>query len=84
MRKALRRVKKALMSGSSSHDSSSHTRSDSVSLDSSRSASYVPSPQGAGQLSYPPTQAEDVVEDDTDISICNHEELVRLESLHGI
>jgi hypothetical protein len=82
MRKALHWVRKAFTSGSSSHDLSSHTQSDSMSLDSSRSASYVPSPHGAGQSSYPPAQAGGMIEDDTDISICTHEELlVRFESL---
>jgi hypothetical protein len=57
MRKALRWAKKAFMSSPSSHDSSSHTQGDSMSLDSSRSASYVPSPHRVGQLSYPLAQA---------------------------
>ena len=52
-----------------------------MSLDSSWSASYVPSPHGAGQSSYPLTQAGGMGEDDTDISIRTHEELVRFESL---
>jgi hypothetical protein len=51
-------------------------------LDSSRSASYMPSPHGARQSSYPPTQAGGMIDDDADISIHTHEELVRFESLH--
>jgi hypothetical protein len=81
MRKALHRVRKVLTSGSSSHDSSSHTQSDSMSLDSSWFASYVPSSHGAGQSSYPPTQAGGIIEDDINISIHTHEELVRFKSV---
>jgi hypothetical protein len=51
-------------------------------LDSSRSVSYVPSLHRAGQSSYPPTQVGGMIDDDTNISICTHEELVRLEFLH--
>jgi hypothetical protein len=80
MRKTLHRVKKAFTSGSSSHDSSFHTQSDSKSLDSSRSVSYVPSQNGVRQLSYLPTQDGGMIEDD--ISIQTHEELIRFESLH--
>jgi hypothetical protein len=69
------------MFGSSSHDSTSHTQSNSMSLDSSRSMSYVPSPHEAGQSSYPPTQVRGMIDDDTDISIRTHEELVRFDSL---
>jgi hypothetical protein len=84
MRRRIRRVKKALSSGSSSHDADSHSWSDNMSLDSLRSTSYVPSPHGAAQSSYPPAQdGGPMIEDDNDISICNHEELVRFESLCG-
>jgi hypothetical protein len=48
MRKALRRVKKVFTSGSSSHDLSSHTQSDSMSPDSSWSVSNMPSPHRVG------------------------------------
>jgi hypothetical protein len=82
MRKALRRVKKAFTSSSPSHDSISHTRSDSMSFNSSQSVSYVSSPHRVRQLSYPPTQAGGMIDDDTDIPIRTYEELVRCESLH--
>jgi hypothetical protein len=44
---------------------------DSMLLDSSQSASYMYSPHGASQSSYPPTQARDMID-----------ELVSFESLH--
>jgi hypothetical protein len=52
-----------------------------MSLDSSWSASYVSSPHGAGQSSSPPTQVGGMIDDDIDISIRTHEELVRFESV---
>jgi hypothetical protein len=77
-------VKKAILFGSSSHNTSSHSWRDTMLLDSTWSALYMPSPYGARQSSYPPAQARGLmIEDDTDISICNHEELVSFESLHG-
>jgi hypothetical protein len=82
MRKALRRVKKEFTSGSPIHDSSSHTCINSMSLDLSRPASYVPSPHGVEQSSYPPTQAKGMIDDDMNIFIRTHEELVRFKSLH--
>jgi hypothetical protein len=42
----------------------------------------VPSLHGVGQLSYPPTQAGGMIDDDISISIHTNEELVRFESLH--
>jgi hypothetical protein len=52
-----------------------------MSLDSSQSTTYVPSPHEAEQLSYPPAQDGGMIEDDTNISIRTHEELVRFKSL---
>jgi hypothetical protein len=50
-------------------------------LDSSWSASYVTSLHEAGQSSYPPAQARGMIEENTDISIFTHEELVRFKSI---
>jgi hypothetical protein len=82
MKRALCRVKKGLSTGSSSHDTDSHNWIDSMSLDSLWSASYIPSLYGIGQLGYPPTKGKgSMMEDDTDIIICDNKELVTFESL---
>ena len=81
MRSALKRVRSAFSSSSSSRDNSSQGDR---SHDSSRSSSYMPPWHGAGQSSHTPAWADEfVVTSDDDISIQTQVELCLFETLRG-
>ena len=80
MQKAFRKVKRVL---SSSRDASSHSRSDNMSLDSSRSSSFVPSPhETGGSIRYLAHNDNPMATDGNDISIRSTEEMEKYESLY--
>jgi hypothetical protein len=68
MKKAIKRVKWALSSSSSNRGIGSHSLSDSMSHDSSRSSSFVPLQHRAAQSSYNHAQTGGCrIEDDDDV-----------------
>jgi hypothetical protein len=83
MKKLSRRLKKIFSPGMSHHGLGSHSLSDGMSLDSWWFSSSMPPQHEAVLSSHHPVQMEmPLIHDDNNISIHNHEELARFESLH--
>jgi hypothetical protein len=83
MKKLSHRLKKIFSPGTLHHGSGSHSPSDGMSLDSRQFSSCMPPQHEATPSSHHLVHVEmPPIDDDMDISIRNHEEVARSESLH--